>query len=161
MALGARLKIRVATPRGPRDIHATVSSGGSYGRSTLQQEIGLGDATAIEAIEVTWPATGTTQVFRGVAMDQFVGIREGDASHQYRFVDARLRCFGAGHSWFRVSSFRLTRDKAVLELFQLRQFAGGHAARVGEPFARLLMPARDRSAPWPSPIQASAMAGSS
>ena len=47
--------------------------------SSMQHEIGLGDATSIEAIEVTWPATGTTQVFTNVGMNQFVGIREGDA----------------------------------------------------------------------------------
>jgi hypothetical protein len=76
--VGARLRVRVATPGGPRNIYATVSTGGSYGSSTLQQEIGLGDATSIEAIEVTWPASATTQIFRGVAMDQFVRIREGD-----------------------------------------------------------------------------------
>jgi hypothetical protein len=78
MAIGARLKVRVATPGGVRDIHATVSTGGSFGSSTLQQEIGLGDATAIESIEVNWPASGTTQTFRNVVMDQFVRIREGD-----------------------------------------------------------------------------------
>ena len=80
MALGARLKVRVATPRGPRDVYATVSTGGSYGGSSLQQEIGLGDATSIEAVEVMWPITGQTQVFRDVAMDQFIRIREGEAT---------------------------------------------------------------------------------
>jgi len=76
-AIGARLKIRARTPRGMRDIHATVSSGGSFGDSTLQQEIGLGDAVSIESIEVTWPVTGVTQRFRNVSMDQFARIREG------------------------------------------------------------------------------------
>jgi hypothetical protein len=78
-AIGARLRIRVRTPRGMRDIHATVSSGGSFGDSTLQQEIGLGDATAIDSIEVVWPATGLTQRFRNVALDRFVRIRENSA----------------------------------------------------------------------------------
>ena len=78
MGVGARLKIRVMTPRGTRDIYNTVSSGGSFGSSTLRQEIGLGDATSIETIEVTWPVNGRTQVFYDVEMDQFVRIREGD-----------------------------------------------------------------------------------
>jgi hypothetical protein len=78
--IGARVKVRVRTPRGARTIHRMVSSGGSYGSSSLQEEIGLGDATAIESIEVTWPASGTTQTFRNIAMDLFVKIREGDAS---------------------------------------------------------------------------------
>ena len=76
--IGARLKVRVRTPRGSRNIHATVSTGGSYGSSTLQEEIGLGNATAIEQIEVKWPASGTTQTFQNVGIDQFVRIREGD-----------------------------------------------------------------------------------
>lgn len=80
MGVGARLRVRVKTPRGARDIYLTVSTGGSFGDSTLQQETGLGDATSIEMIEVTWPVTGKTQVFHGVAMDQFVRIREGDDS---------------------------------------------------------------------------------
>ena len=80
LALGARLKVRVSTPRGPREIHATVSSGGSFGDSSLQQEIGLGNATSIDAIEVTWPVTGQTQMFRGVALDQFIRIREGQVT---------------------------------------------------------------------------------
>jgi hypothetical protein len=77
-AIGARLRVRVLTPRGPRNIYATAGTGGSYGSSTLQQEIGLGDATAIELIEVTWPASRTTQVFKDVPMDRFVQIRESD-----------------------------------------------------------------------------------
>ena len=78
MGLGARLRVRVAGPSGPQDIYATMSSGGSYGSSPLEQQIGLGDGTAIETIEVTWPVTGKSQVFRDVLMDQTVRIREGD-----------------------------------------------------------------------------------
>jgi hypothetical protein len=80
MGIGARIKVRVTTPHGPRDIHATVSTGGSFGSSTLQQEIGLGDARAIESIEVVWPTSGITQTFRDVAMDQFIRVREGDGT---------------------------------------------------------------------------------
>jgi VCBS repeat protein/ASPIC/UnbV protein len=76
--VGARVKVRVRSARGARDIYATGSTGGSFGDSTLQQEIGLGDATAIESIEVRWPVSGATQVFRDVGMDQFVRIREAD-----------------------------------------------------------------------------------
>jgi ASPIC and UnbV/FG-GAP-like repeat len=78
--IGARLKVRVAAPGGPRTIYATVSTGGSYGSSSLQQELGLGDASSIESIEILWPVTGETQVFRDVAMNQFVRIREGSAT---------------------------------------------------------------------------------
>jgi hypothetical protein len=78
MAIGARVKLVVATPSGRREIHQVVSGGGSFGDSSMQLETGLGDATAIEAIEVKWPATGQAQVFTNVAMNQIVAIREGE-----------------------------------------------------------------------------------
>ena len=79
MALGARIKVTVATPEGDRDIHATVSTGGSFGASSLQQEIGLGRATGIQAVEVYWPVTGSTQTVSDLSLDGFFRIREGEA----------------------------------------------------------------------------------
>ena len=66
----------VATPEGDRDIHATVSTGGSFGASSLQQEIGLGRATGIQAVEVYWPVTGRTQTVFDLSLDGFFRIRE-------------------------------------------------------------------------------------
>jgi hypothetical protein len=77
-AIGARIRVTVAEPEGPRDIHVTVGSGGSFGASSLQQEIGLGRALTIHAIEVRWPGSGTVQTFRDVGLDRFLAIREGD-----------------------------------------------------------------------------------
>jgi len=77
-ALGARIKVTVEQPAGSRTIYKTVSSGGSFGASPLRQEIGLGSAKAIQSIEISWPATGTTQIFKTVQMDRFYRIREGD-----------------------------------------------------------------------------------
>jgi len=79
MALGARIKVTVATGEGDRDIHATVSSGGSFGASSLQQEIGLGRATGIKAVEVFWPVTGKTRTLSNLSLDGFYRIREGEA----------------------------------------------------------------------------------
>ena len=75
-AIGARIKVRVHTENGDRDIYSTVTTGGSFGSSSLQQEIGLGQAASIRAIEITWPSTGKIQVFKNVAMDQILRIRE-------------------------------------------------------------------------------------
>jgi tetratricopeptide (TPR) repeat protein len=77
-AIGARVKVTVQTGVGQREIHVVVGTGGSFGSSSLQQEIGLGQATAIRSIDITWPTTGKTQSFSDVAMDQIVAIREGD-----------------------------------------------------------------------------------
>jgi hypothetical protein len=100
MAIGARVKFQVATPAGTRHIHHVVSSGGSFGDSSLQLETGLGDATALEAIEVTWPATGETQVFRNVPFDQFVRIREGDSkATPLERPKISLHTTGGAHPW--------------------------------------------------------------
>jgi hypothetical protein len=76
-AIGARIKVNVATPDGPRDIYATVGSGGSFGASSLQQEIGLGAATSIRSLSVTWSSAGTTDVYSQVDLNQAYLIREG------------------------------------------------------------------------------------
>ncbi|MSR84469.1 MAG: CRTAC1 family protein [Candidatus Latescibacteria bacterium] len=73
--IGARIRVRVSTPAGSRDIRATVGTGASFGANSLQQELGLGDATGIEEIEVRWPS-GEVQRFTGVAMDHFYQLRE-------------------------------------------------------------------------------------
>ena len=77
-AIGARIKVSLNTKNGRRDVYATVTSGSSFGASSLRQEIGLGQANSIRAIEIAWPAGGDVQVFQNVAMDQFLHIREGD-----------------------------------------------------------------------------------
>jgi hypothetical protein len=81
-AIGARIKVSVDINGQSRDIYATVSSGGSYGASTLQQEIGLGRATSIHSLEILWPKSGKSQVFKNLKTNQIVTIREGEAKLQ-------------------------------------------------------------------------------
>lgn len=83
-AIGARVKVTVQTPGGKRSIYRTVSTGGSFGASSLQLEIGLDDATAIESVEITWPVQAQTkQVFRDIPINQYVYITEGNDAPQY------------------------------------------------------------------------------
>ncbi len=84
-AIGARIRVKVATGEGARAIHAVVSSGGSFGASSLEQEMGLGDAVAIESVEIWWPASGTRQRFEDVPLDTAIEIVEGDDT--YRVVE--------------------------------------------------------------------------
>jgi hypothetical protein len=77
-AIGARIKVVVATATGERVIYKTVSTGGSFGCSPLRQEIGLGQAKAIKVVEIDWPVPGRRQVIKDLAMDQFYKMREGD-----------------------------------------------------------------------------------
>jgi hypothetical protein len=79
-AIGTRIKLRVAEGDNERDIHVEVGTGGSFGCNTLQQEIGLGKATAIRFIEVFWPATKETQRFENVTMDRYYQVKEGEAA---------------------------------------------------------------------------------
>ncbi len=76
-AFGARIKI-VTEAKVPRSIYRHISSGSSFGANPLQQTIGLADATKIAELEIQWPASHTTQVFRGIAVDQAIEITEFD-----------------------------------------------------------------------------------
>ncbi|HYS04339.1 MAG TPA: CRTAC1 family protein [Candidatus Dormibacteraeota bacterium] len=77
-AIGCRIRIVVDTPGGPREIHRSVTSGGSFGGNPLRQEIGLGDARSIAEIRVTWPTSGIVQTFKDVTPDRAFTITEGD-----------------------------------------------------------------------------------
>jgi hypothetical protein len=79
-AIGARLKVEVATASGPRNLYRTVGTGGSFGSSPLRAEIGLEDATGIVSVEVFWPATGQRQRFTGLSRDRSYRIREDATS---------------------------------------------------------------------------------
>jgi len=76
-AIGARIKVVVEEGGTERSIHRTVGSGGSFGASSLQQEIGLGAADSLHTVEVRWPASGTVQRFPNLEMNQIVRIKEG------------------------------------------------------------------------------------
>lgn len=77
-AIGARIKITLQTPAGPRELHRVVSSGGNFGSNPLRQEIGLGDATAITAVDIRWPGSDTRQTLTGLELNRSYEIREGD-----------------------------------------------------------------------------------
>jgi len=76
-AIGARLTVTVENQgQGTRSIYRTVSSGGSFGASPLEQHIGLGKSARISRVEVWWPASNTRQSFSNVGKNQFIEIKE-------------------------------------------------------------------------------------
>ena len=82
-AIGARIKVTVKDQSGPnhsnetRSIYRTVSSGGSFGASPLEQHIGLGKSAQIVSIEIVWPGSNRTpQAFPSVGKNQFLEIKE-------------------------------------------------------------------------------------
>ena len=61
-----------------RSIYRYVNSGGSFGANPLRQTLGLGLASRIKTLEILWPATGRSQLFDDVQMDQAIRIVEGE-----------------------------------------------------------------------------------
>jgi tetratricopeptide (TPR) repeat protein len=78
-AIGARIRIRIDTAEGPREIFRTVSSGGSFGDSPFRVHAGLAQASALREVEIRWPTSKTAQVFRNLRMDRGYRIRENSA----------------------------------------------------------------------------------
>lgn len=76
-AIGARVRVTVEGAAGTREIHVTVGTGGSFGSSSLQQEIGLGDSARIVRVAVRWPGETSEQSWEKVPLDQFVRLRQG------------------------------------------------------------------------------------
>ncbi len=74
-AIGARIKVVTAGEK-PLTVRRHVSSGSSFGANPLQQTIGLAGADRVALLEITWPTSGTTQVFRDIAADQAIEVTE-------------------------------------------------------------------------------------
>lgn len=77
-AIGARIKVTLQTPAGPRELHRVVSSGGSFGSNPLCQEIGLGDATTITGVAIRWPGPNIQQTITDLELNHSYQIREGE-----------------------------------------------------------------------------------
>jgi ASPIC and UnbV/FG-GAP-like repeat len=84
-AIGARIKV-VTAGEPPMTIRRHVSSGSSFGANPLEQTIGLGKAERVALLEIHWPTSGTTQVFRDIAADQAIEVTEfADGYRTIRF----------------------------------------------------------------------------
>jgi len=72
-AVGARLRLQTAAGWQTREVHA----GSAYlSGQSLVQHFGLGDATGIETLEVTWPS-GARTALSGLAADRRYLVVEG------------------------------------------------------------------------------------
>ena len=71
----------------PLTVQRHVSSGSSWGANPLQQHIGLGKADRVALVEVHWPTSGTTQVFRDIPSNQAIEVTE--SSGKYRTLDRK------------------------------------------------------------------------
>lgn len=82
-AIGARIKV-VTAGENPLTVHRHVTSGSSFGANPLEQHIGLGPANRVALLEIHWPRSGTTQVFRDIDINQGLVIQEFGKSYQRR-----------------------------------------------------------------------------
>ena len=92
-AIGAQIKV---TLRNGRSIYRTVSSGGSFGASPLEQHIGLGKSAEIASLEIRWPGDPQPQRFTAVPKNQAIGIKQGAA--EYRTITRKPVKLGGGHA---------------------------------------------------------------
>jgi tetratricopeptide (TPR) repeat protein len=76
-AIGARIKVTFKENGVERSVYHDVNTGGSFGANPLEQHIGIGSASTIESIEITWPVTNSVQVFNNIRPDQHLKIKEG------------------------------------------------------------------------------------
>ena len=75
-AIGARIEVVVRHPEAERRVYLQVDSGGSFGSSSLEQEIGLGNATEIVSVTVRWPS-GRSETLLDLPLDTRFVIAEG------------------------------------------------------------------------------------
>ena len=78
-AVGAKIQVDVSQASGAsRAVHRDVTSGGSFGASSLRPHIGLGQGNQIDQIRIQWPGSGLIQAFKGpFEVDRIYEISEG------------------------------------------------------------------------------------
>jgi hypothetical protein len=81
-AIGARVRLDLSGPDGPRSVHRLIGGGSSFGNNPLTQTIGLGRASSVSALEIRWPGGAICQVARNLPMDQAVEITEGGEGYR-------------------------------------------------------------------------------
>jgi hypothetical protein len=95
-AVGAKIRIDIIEDGQRRSIYRHVGTGGSFGCSPLLQEIGLGRAQRIEALEVTWPTSRTRQRFEGLPTNRLLRLSEG--AETYDVLPCEPAPFAGKHS---------------------------------------------------------------
>lgn len=76
-AIGARIKVTFEENGVVRSVYRDLNSGGSFGANPLEAHIGIGSASMIKSIEITWPVGNYIQVFENINPDSHLKIKEG------------------------------------------------------------------------------------
>jgi tetratricopeptide (TPR) repeat protein len=77
-AIGSKVKVTFKEKGVSRSVYRILNSGGSFGASALRMEIGIGEATIIDQIEITWPKNQKKQTFKNIKPNQYIKIIEGE-----------------------------------------------------------------------------------
>ena len=77
-AIGSRLKVSFMDKGIKRTVYRDVNSGGSFGSSPLQLEIGVGAANIVEDLEITWAGSNNIKRFHNLKVNQFYHLTEGN-----------------------------------------------------------------------------------
>jgi len=75
-AIGTRIEL---TLEDGRKIFRSVGTGGSFGSSSLQQEIGLGSSTGVQELKIYWQ-NGPSQLFQNLQVNKKYRITEGQST---------------------------------------------------------------------------------
>ncbi len=88
--IGARLRVRASINGQPVWQQRELSSQNSFnGHNSFTLHVGLGDATVVDSVEVTWPS-GLVDVYRFVTPNQTLTLTEGEAPVANEHLAAEL-----------------------------------------------------------------------
>ncbi|MDR7211748.1 FG-GAP-like repeat-containing protein [Flavobacterium piscis] len=90
-AIGTKVKVTFKENGVSRSVYRVLNSGGSFGASALRMEIGIGQATMIDQIEIIWPKTQKKKIFKNIQPNQYIKIIEGE--NDFSKIDIKRTLF--------------------------------------------------------------------
>lgn len=98
MAIGARVEIEITEGGTTRKIYEMVSPGSSFGGNSLQLEVGLGKAEAINKVKVYWPnKKKTVEEFTGLMPGKAYHLKEGGKAVELEYTVVPFKKGGTNH----------------------------------------------------------------
>ena len=95
-AIGARLRLVAnISGQGGQTVQYREISGqtGAAGQNSLTAHFGLGDATRVDTLEITWPVTGNKETFVDLQVNQFYSFVETEVSGLKESSVTKLKSF--------------------------------------------------------------------
>ena len=96
---GSQIHLEIKDAQGQtQHLYRTVGTGGSFGGSPLRVELGLGNAKAIQRLEIRWPGSPKPQIVQGLELNKRYEIRQNDPKpHPFELQTLQLGGGMAGH----------------------------------------------------------------